>query len=664
MKTIYHRVVRAILSNHGFTLISALMVGYACETKQEMNHSSKFGGGSSSDAVLKSLDSVADVVNLKTLPVCGACPGVGREADVRPEFEVAIRKRCTGVSACVELLKEYEIMGPDARERVKERIAGKLASLGKATVTEIASLLDGQSYYVRLAALRALALMGSEAGPATSKLADAAGRDLPQAASLLIGLGDVRGIPIRVRWLAENRMFISSDDEAALRRMGADAAQELAAEVVAAGAEDPAVADAAVDILGRLGVEAAAALPVLAEALRGSEKPDGGSAAVARAIGAIGLREESLLSLLREKRKTRGEEYPDDFEIALARLGDDEAAARAVKGLIATIQDNRASAERKQRAFSELVQMGPGVRLALDTLVRIAEREGGYRAELAILALGYSASREVVPILVGFAQSRSVIVSRAAVDALGKLGSMATDALPVLVRLSERHWSAVVRGLASDAVRRIRSSQQPMTWFRRGSQSLARSAAQADLVEDHGAKHCYRSSSELPVFEKNSVWWKVDDVRYRQKARESIDDVSAGAGLWGGGHVARKLGESWIVGECGPGERGLFGRAPGAAKVKLEDGCFEELMKIGNSVLAYNCRTELGIGECRVYRVFEGVKGGLQVELLSGLPCTSRYHVGIGDISVVELTNCGVFEVGLDGTTEQLQCLPSCRCGS
>ncbi len=424
--------------------------------------------------------------------------------------EAAFQRNVKTIPALIDKLASQD-------SRTRADAAKSLGELGPAASEAVPALIIAlKDEYANISdpAMRPLGKIGPAAVPALiSALANKDERVRYGAARAIDAIGPEakEAVPALITALGDKALNVASNAASTLGKIGPAAKDAVPALIIALADENQSLRRNAVEALGGIGPAARDAVPALITALANKEvRPSAiealvkvGPAAVAALIAALDNDDWLQRS---------------NPEIALRQMG--AAVKDAVPGLVAALADKDESVRRKAAnaleaigpaakdavpalitalgdkyenvrwtAASALMKIGPAAKDAVPALTAaLAEKairciaaaalgdigspaKDTVPALIAALAdadevfrnnaaqsLGQfgSAAKDAVPALIVALADNNVSVRRSAVWGLGKIGPAAKEAIPALKKVETTDPSNNVRGVAGEAIERIR----------------------------------------------------------------------------------------------------------------------------------------------------------------------------------------------------------------
>lgn len=370
--------------------------------------------------------------------------------------------------------------GPDLNGRPAERWVADLASpsarvrrdaaqalrtaptLPEAAIPALAKALKDDDALVRQAAVAALAKAGPAASPAAADLVGLLPGEDGNVVRVLVGIGKP-AVPALTRVLDGGTPKAQQAALQALGAIGPDAAAALPA--LRAVLADPKAKEesgrerlkAAALALGQFGPAGKEAVPDLIGAVTGWDNYSGENPAAIEALGALGPVAKDAVPVLIEELQRPGGKYHRRRVVAawaLGRIGDPAALTPLIRML------DRDDNEEQAAAAAALGGFGPAAADAVPVLTSIVRGFGDIRAifdkgtrERAIEALG-AIGRPAVPGLVELLRDPNKDSRRNAALTLARIGPAAAEAVPDLLKmLADKDFDGTAQSAAAALAR-------------------------------------------------------------------------------------------------------------------------------------------------------------------------------------------------------------------
>jgi HEAT repeat protein len=358
------------------------------------------------------------------LALLTATPAVAADADVQSlvgrlqsprlsERVDAAKALCEAGAAADRAVPALVAALRDEYFDVRENAAEALRRRGTASVPTLLEALKGDHFYLRHYAARTLARLGPEARAAVSalgqSLSDSAIEVREKSAEAIANIGEPAPVLPQLLKALEDPYGAREHAARALALAGRTAVPGL---VKALESGPPHARDSAIQALGRIGPDAAEAMPAMLDALKREFQE---AEQKASAIENAGIRES-----------VRGHQVRDSQAIvALGRMGE--------AGVGAVVEILRSDDPQYQRWGLEITgRLGPAARPALAELVRILKTSPDpsqrARAAGAIGSIGPSAD-EAVGALAQAMRAPEEVAARHCALALAKVGGRALPSL-------------------------------------------------------------------------------------------------------------------------------------------------------------------------------------------------------------------------------------------
>jgi HEAT repeat protein len=319
-------------------------------------------------------------------------------------------------------------------------------------IKRLLALTEDPAPEVRAASLRVLASVRSQRDIVTPKLDVALqdpNPDVRRAAAVgLASFGAVAkvGAPGLLELLQEPEVATRRSAIEALGGLGPAAAPAVPA--IADRLTDPALQITALEALGKIGPESTSAVPKIIEfAKTGSEEQ---RLAAMQALGNIGQGLEGVLPMLYEALKSQNRDMRIAALQAIPKVEKDDAKVLEILGNALEEESGRI----RRVALDASKRLGSRAEPLVPKILVLLDRDADRPVALATL-------REIpvrsVKTLVSALNHRDAAVRAFACDALGKLGSDAIEAVPLLQEKAEKD-SDNVRAAAKRALERIPSA--------------------------------------------------------------------------------------------------------------------------------------------------------------------------------------------------------------